>query len=25
MKLFGKQTYETKEASLEEQVAEGGN
>ena len=24
MKLFGKQTYETKEASLEEQVAEGG-
>ena len=25
MKLFGKEPYETKEASLEEQVAEGGN
>ena len=25
MKLFGKQPYETEEASLEEQVAEGGN
>jgi len=25
MKLFGKKPYETKEASLEEQVAEGGN
>ena len=25
MKLFGKQAYETKEASLEEQVSEGGN